>query len=219
MADMTIALLGQPNSGKSTLFNALTGARQHVGNWPGKTVERCVGSFKRNGKEYAVVDLPGTYSLAANSDEEIVTRDYIAGGEADTICILADASQLSRSLFMLADYAGTKVPAILLLNMMDVAEGQGKEIDAKAIEKRLGIPVIPFVASDDKNYEVFYEAIEKGGKVIDADELAKICGVSRQTISAIEKGDYNPTINLCIKVCRVLGKTLDELFWTEEEID
>ena len=175
MAEMTIALLGQPNSGKSTLFNALTGARQHVGNWPGKTVERCVGSFKRNGKEYTVVDLPGTYSLSANSDEEIVTRDYIASGEADMVCILADASQLSRSLFMLADYAGTKVPAILLLNMMDVAESQGRSIDVKAIEEKLGIPVIPFVASDTKNYDAFYQAIEKGGKVIKSDELARLC--------------------------------------------
>lgn len=174
----TIALLGQPNSGKTTLFNALTGARQHVGNWPGKTVERCIGNFKQNGKDYTVVDLPGTYSLSANSDEEIVTRDYIASGEADMICILADASQLSRSLFMLADFAGTRVPAILLLNMMDVAEAQGKTIDAKAIEEKLGIPVVPFVASDSKNYQAFYDAIEKGGKVINADELEKLCGDS-----------------------------------------
>ena len=178
MSSTTIALLGQPNSGKSTLFNALTGARQHVGNWPGKTVERCIGKFKRNGREYTVVDLPGTYSLSANSDEEIVTRDYIASGEADLVCILADASQLSRSLFMLADFAGTKVPAILLLNMMDVAEDQGKSIDAAAIEKKLGIPVIPFVAADSKNYEAFYEAVENGGKIVDADELSGMCSKS-----------------------------------------
>lgn len=94
----TIALLGQPNSGKSTLFNGLTGMKQHVGNWPGKTVEQKQGSFSHNGEEYVVMDLPGTYSLSANSDEEIVTRDYISSGKADVVCILADSSQLERSL-------------------------------------------------------------------------------------------------------------------------
>lgn len=174
---MTIALLGQPNSGKSTFYNALTGARQHVGNWPGKTVEKCTGSFRHNGKYINVVDLPGTYSLAANSDEEIVTRDYIASGEADLVCLLADASQLERSLFMIADYAGIRVPAVLILNMMDVANGQGKEVDAAAIESKLGIPVIPFVASDKKNYGSFYDILnshEKRGVIISDETLVSL---------------------------------------------
>ena len=114
MAEKTIALLGQPNSGKSTLFNGLTGSRQHVGNWPGKTVERKDGFFSYNDVTYKIVDLPGTYSLSANSDEEVVTRNYISSGEANLVCILADASQLNRSLFMLADYAGIHVPVVLL---------------------------------------------------------------------------------------------------------
>jgi ferrous iron transport protein B len=92
----TIALLGQPNSGKSTLFNGLTGARQRVGNWPGKTVEKKEGHYDKNGKRYRVTDLPGTYSLSANSEEEIITRDYIASGQADIVCILVDSSQLSE---------------------------------------------------------------------------------------------------------------------------
>ena len=157
----TIALLGQPNSGKSTLFNALTGLRQHVGNWPGKTVEKKEGSFSYGGKEYRVADLPGSYSLSANSDEEVITRDFIASGEADVVCILADSSQLQRSLFMLADYAGINVPCFLLLNMADVAEDQGKKIDAKAIEEKLGIPVVPFSATDIKSYDSFYKTLEK----------------------------------------------------------
>ena len=95
--EIVIALLGQPNSGKSTLFNGLTGLRQHVGNWPGKTVEKKGGSFTHGDKKYIVADLPGTYSLSANSDEEIITRDYIASGKADVVCILADSSQLERS--------------------------------------------------------------------------------------------------------------------------
>lgn len=157
----TIALLGQPNAGKSTLFNALTGLRQHVGNWPGKTVEKKEGNFTHKGINYKVADLPGSYSLSANSDEEVITRDYIASGDADIVCILADSSQLQRSMFMLADYAGIDVPCILLLNMADVAKGQGKDIDAKAIESKLGIPVIPFSATDKKSYNVFYDALDK----------------------------------------------------------
>lgn len=156
----TIALLGQPNSGKSTLFNGLTGSHQHVGNWPGKTVEKKEGAFIYDGQEYAVVDLPGTYSLLANSDEEVVTRDYIAEGKADLVCILADASQLERSLFMLTDFIGLNVPAVLILNLMDVAEKLGKKIDAKAIEQKLGIPVIPFVAADKTGYSALIEQLE-----------------------------------------------------------
>ena len=163
-AAATIALLGQPNSGKSTLFNALTGLRQHVGNWPGKTVEKKEGSFTYAGKEYNVADLPGSYSLSANSDEEVITRDFITSGKADVVCILADSSQLQRSLFMLADYAGINAPCFLLLNMADVAADQGKKIDAKAIEEKLGIPVIPFSATDVKSYDEFYKTLEKAIK-------------------------------------------------------
>ncbi len=162
--ETVIALLGQPNSGKSTLFNALTGMRQHVGNWPGKTVEKKEGSFEKNGTKYLVADLPGTYSLSANSDEEIITRDYIASGKADVVCILADSSQLERSLYMLADYAGINVPCFLVLNMSDVAADQGKSINAKELEKKLGIPVVLFSAPDTKAYDGFYEALEKAAK-------------------------------------------------------
>ncbi len=178
MSDRTIALLGQPNSGKSTLFNGLTGSRQHVGNWPGKTVETKEGVFYYNGISYALVDLPGTYSLSANSEEEIVTRDYIAGNKADLICILADASQLERSLFMLADYAGINKPVVLLLNMMDVATQQGKAIDSQGISEKLGIPVVPMTASDRKGYDGFYTMIEKTLKSpsnLSGKELAGIC--------------------------------------------
>ncbi len=164
MSAATIALLGQPNSGKSTLFNALTGLRQHVGNWPGKTVEKKEGSFTYAGKEYNVADLPGSYSLSANSDEEVITRDFITSGKADVVCILADSSQLQRSLFMLADYAGINAPCFLLLNMADVAADQGKKIDAKAIEEKLGIPVISFSATDVKSYDEFYKTLEKAIK-------------------------------------------------------
>ncbi|MBR6336598.1 MAG: ferrous iron transport protein B [Ruminococcus sp.] len=164
MSTATIALLGQPNSGKSTLFNALTGLRQHVGNWPGKTVEKKEGSFSHGGNDYSVADLPGSYSMSANSDEEVITRDFIASGKADVVCILADSSQLERSLFMLADYAGLSAPCFLVLNMEDVAKEQGKTIDAKAIEQKLGIPVMLFSATDTKAYDKFYATLERAIK-------------------------------------------------------
>ena len=161
---ISIALLGQPNAGKSTLFNALTGLHQHVGNWPGKTVEQKEGHFTHDGKFYTVADLPGSYSLSANSDEEVITRNFIASGKADVVCILADSSQLQRSLFMTADYAGITVPCFLVLNMEDVARDQGKKIDAKEIEKKLGIPAIFISATEKKDYNDFYEALERAVK-------------------------------------------------------
>ena len=161
MSTATIALLGQPNSGKSTLFNALTGLKQHVGNWPGKTVEKKEGSFSHNGIDYTVADLPGSYSMSANSDEEVITRDFIASGKADVVCILADSSQLERSLFMLADYAGLDAPCFLVLNMADVALEQGKSIDVAAIEEKLGIPVMMFSATNTKAYDLFFTTLER----------------------------------------------------------
>lgn len=149
---LTIALLGQPNSGKSSVFNGLTGAHQHVGNWPGKTVEHKSGSFTQNGTDYAVVDLPGSYSLSAGSQEEVVTTSYIRSGKADLVAILVDSSQLERSLYMLADFIGTRIPAVLILNLMDVAEQKGVKIDTSKLSARLGIPVIGFVAADRKRY-------------------------------------------------------------------
>lgn len=148
-----IALLGQPNSGKSTVYNALTGSRQHVGNWPGKTVEKNEGFYTHNGVKYTVTDLPGSYGLSGNSDEEIITADYIRSGQADLVCILVDASQLERSMYMVAEFAALNKPAVLLLNMMDVARAQKKEIDHKKLEERLGIPVLPFTAAESKGYD------------------------------------------------------------------
>ena len=148
-----IALLGQPNSGKSTVYNALTGSRQHVGNWPGKTVEKNDGFYTYNGARYTVTDLPGSYGLSGNSDEEIITADFIKADQADLVCILVDASQLERSMYMVAEFAQLNKPAVLLLNMMDVAKAQKKEIDHKLLAERLGIPVLPFTAAESKGYD------------------------------------------------------------------
>lgn len=149
----SIALLGQPNSGKSTIFNNLTGARQHVGNWAGKTVEKNEGSYTYNGTKYSVTDLPGSYGLSGNSDEEIITTDFIKSGQSELTVVLVDASQLERSMFMLAEFARLDKPALLVLNMMDVARSMGKEIDSEALAEKLGIPVLPFNATDTKDYD------------------------------------------------------------------
>lgn len=162
----TIALLGQPNSGKSSLFNGLTGSHQHVGNWPGKTVEHKEGVFTFQGEEYHVIDLPGSYSLSAGSEEEVITTDYIASGKADLVAVLVDSSQLERSLYMFTDFIGINIPVILILNLMDVAKMKGIQIDTAKIQKKLGIPVMDFVAADIRRYvdlkEKLAEAIDSG---------------------------------------------------------
>lgn len=182
-----IALLGQPNSGKSTIFNMITGSHQHVGNWPGKTVDQKEGEFKWHGQQMILADLPGSYSLSAGSDEEVITKDYITSGNADLVLVMADASQLKRSLYMLADFVGTKVPSILILNMMDVAKGQGITIDVHKLSQKLGIPVVPMSAIRKKNYALLYDTIEKSlveKPVINSDALS----------SAREKMDFIDTL-------------------------
>lgn len=155
----TIALLGQPNSGKSTVFNGLTGSHQHVGNWPGKTVECKEGSFSYQGTTYNIIDLPGSYSLSAGSNEEQITTEYIDSGKADLIAILVDSSQLERSLYMYTDYAGIKTPAVLILNLMDISKKKGIHIDIDALQKQTGIPVIGFTASDVSQYDSLKETL------------------------------------------------------------
>ena len=156
-----IALLGQPNAGKSTIFNMLTGSHQHVGNWPGKTVDQKEGEFKWNGQRMILADLPGSYSLSAGSDEEMITKEYIASAGADLVLVMADASQLKRSLYMLADFVGTKIPAVLVLNMIDVAEGQGMTIDTRRLSEKLDIPVVPMSAIRKKDYALLCETIAR----------------------------------------------------------
>lgn len=191
-----IALLGQPNSGKSTLFNGLTGARQHVGNWPGKTVEQKTGTYQHDGKTLHVVDLPGSYSLDANSPEEEVTRDYLASGTADAVVIMADASQLERSLYIFADFAITQpnTPCMLVLNLMDVAQEQGKTINTKLIEQRIGVPVVPLVASKPKEYGKLHKAINQvltNQATIKATSLHKNIENYSNTIQAKGRAKYS----------------------------
>ncbi|WP_367025610.1 ferrous iron transport protein B [Methylococcus sp. ANG] len=140
-------LAGQPNVGKSTVFNLLTGLSQHVGNWPGKTVERREGTLRHNGALLHLIDLPGIYSLTANSLEERIARDFILHEHPDVIILIANASALERSLYLLAELLLLPTPVVLGLNMTDIAEAEGIEIEPHVLEAALGLPVIPLVAS------------------------------------------------------------------------
>lgn len=142
-----IALAGQPNMGKSTLFNLLTGLNQHVGNWPGKTVEKREGHFKLNGRSTLLVDLPGTYSLTANSPEEVIAREFILREKPSLTLAVVSAANLERSLYLVAELAALKTPTVVALNMLDVAEQEGIAVDAQALSMQLGLPVVPIIAS------------------------------------------------------------------------
>jgi ferrous iron transport protein B len=156
----TIALAGQPNTGKSTIFNRLTGSNQHVGNWPGKTVEKKEGAFKYNGQSYKLVDLPGTYSLTANSLEEIVARDFIIKEQPDVLIVVVDASQLERTLYLVAETAMLRTETIVALNMMDIAEKEGRVLSPEAMGKEMCVKVIPMVAAKNKGIPELLEAIK-----------------------------------------------------------
>ncbi len=142
-----IALAGQPNVGKSTLFNQLTGLSQHVGNWPGKTVERREGSFSFGGRSYGIVDLPGTYSLTANSPEEVIAREFILRERPDAVVAVVNASSLERSLYLVSELVALPAPLVIVLNMMDVAEQEGIHVEAPVLEAALGVPVVPMTAT------------------------------------------------------------------------
>ena len=141
-----VALVGQPNVGKSTVFNILTGLSQHVGNWPGKTVEKKEGIHRADNVLIRIVDLPGTYSLTAFSEEERVARDFIIKEKPDLVVLVLNAAALERNLYLLSEVLLLNRPVIVALNMLDVASNQGIQIDTKALQDSLGIPVIPMVA-------------------------------------------------------------------------
>lgn len=141
----TFALAGNPNSGKTTLFNALTGSTAHVGNWPGVTVDKREGVYK--GEEHvAIVDLPGIYSLSPYTPEEVIARNYVLSGDADGIINIVDATNLERNLYLTTQLLEMDVPVIIALNMMDAVDKSGDKIDAAALEKRIGVPVVPISA-------------------------------------------------------------------------
>ncbi|MCL1981307.1 MAG: ferrous iron transport protein B [Proteobacteria bacterium] len=156
---LTIALAGNPNAGKTTLFNHLTGARQHVGNYPGITVEQKEGCCLHQGKGVRVVDLPGTYSLTAYSVEELVARDFLINQRPDVVVDVVDASNLERNLYLSCQFLELGVPLVIALNMIDVAEKRGVTIDASALSVRLGVPVVPIIARSGKGVDQLLDAV------------------------------------------------------------
>jgi ferrous iron transport protein B len=157
---ITVALAGQPNVGKSTVFNLLTGLSQHVGNWPGKTIEQKTGTYHYNGTQVCLVDLPGTYSLSANSLEERIARDYIIRERPDVVVAIVDAAALERNLYLVAELLSLPAPVVLGLNMVDVAEQQGVHIEPHVLEAALGLPVVPMVATKDRGVRELMEAVD-----------------------------------------------------------
>ena len=145
-----IALAGNPNTGKSSIFNMLTGAKQHVGNWPGKTVERVDGRYTHDGDEFDLVDLPGTYSLNASSPEEMIARDFLVGGEPDGAVVVVDAANLERNLYLAIQVLEIGIPTVVAVNMSDVARSRGLEIDPIVLSDRLEAPAVATVARTGK---------------------------------------------------------------------
>jgi ferrous iron transport protein B len=158
-ADYLLALAGNPNTGKSTVFNALTGLRQHTGNWPGKTVARAEGAFEYSGKRYRLVDLPGTYSLLSTSLDEQIARDFILFGRPDVTVIVADASRLERNLNLVLQVLEITDRAVVCLNLIDEARRHGLSVDERQLARDLGVPVVPTAARSGQGLPELLQAI------------------------------------------------------------
>ncbi len=149
--DRIVALAGNPNTGKSTLFNALTGLRQHTGNWPGKTVTRAEGGFQFADVKYKLVDLPGTYSLLSASQDEEVARNFLLFGKPDCTVVVVDASALERNLYLVLQVLEITDRVVVAVNLMDEARRRGIEVDTRSLARDLGVPVVPIVARTSEN--------------------------------------------------------------------
>ncbi len=154
-----VALIGNPNVGKSVIFNSLTGMKQHTGNWPGKTVEKKVGYFTHQGVDFEIVDLPGVYSLSAVSEDEKVARSFIVDHRPDVVVDIVNASQLERNLYLTLLLIELQVNLVVALNMYDVVQSRGDKIDLEGLSKRLGAPVIATTATRKEGIEELKDAI------------------------------------------------------------
>ena len=191
----TIALIGNPNSGKSTLFNALTGSSAFVGNWPGVTVERKEGNTTINGNKVRIMDTPGIYSLSPYSPEEKISRDYILSERPEAIINIVDASNLERNLYLTTQLIELDIPVIVALNMMDVVEQKGEKLNSKTLSKELGCPVVEISARKKTGFDLLKNAVEKAltkpevntGSFCYADDIAD----ALESIKAEYQGDEN----------------------------
>ncbi|MEJ2747980.1 MAG: FeoB small GTPase domain-containing protein [Anaerolineae bacterium] len=159
--DYVVALAGNPNTGKSTVFNALTGLRQHTGNWPGKTVVRAEGGFSYGDGRYKLVDLPGTYSLLSTSKDEEVARDFILFGQPDVTIIVVDSTRLERNLNLVLQTLEITDRAVIALNLIDEARRHGLEVDDRRLARDLGVPVVPMAARQGEGINDLLQAVHE----------------------------------------------------------
>ena len=157
--DRVIALAGNPNTGKSTVFNALTGLRQHTGNWPGKTVTRAEGGYEFQAVKYKLVDLPGTYSLLSASQDEEVARNFILFGQPDCTIVVTDATALERNLNLALQVMEITDKVVIAVNLMDEARRKGLEVDTRSLARDLGVPAIPIVARSGEGMQMLLQTV------------------------------------------------------------
>ena len=179
-----VALAGNPNVGKSTLFNALTGLRQHTGNWAGKTVATARGEYVFEGREYQLVDLPGTYSLAAHSQEEAVARDYIESGQADAVVVVCDATCLERNLILVLQVLELTGKVLVCVNLLDDARRLGIQVDLPALSQRLGVPVVGTAAGRQEGLDELKGAI---ARLVEGDAPAAARREPRERVTLAER--------------------------------
>ncbi|RKJ05853.1 ferrous iron transport protein B [bacterium D16-54] len=172
---MMIALAGNPNCGKTTLFNELTGSKQHVGNWPGVTVDKKEGVYKKN-KEVVILDLPGTYSLSPYSAEEIVARDYIVKDKPDAVINIVDGASIERNLYLSLQIMETRIPMVIAMNMMDEVEARGDKIDCQKLSQVLGVPVVPIVARSGRGLTELMDAALRAAEKHEKPERMSLFG-------------------------------------------
>lgn len=185
--DHVIAIAGNPNTGKSTVFNALTGLRQHTGNWPGKTVTRAEGAYSYSDKKYKLVDLPGTYSLLSTSQDEEVARNFILFGKPDVTIIVVDACRLERNLNLALQILEITDKAVLCLNLIDEAERNNITIDTRMLSRELGIPVVATSARYQKGIPELIQTVDEiaSGKIIC--KPRRIKNVPKKILEAVTK--------------------------------